>query len=111
MGRKQKLRQERKIRNKAAAGAVVTTTSEATVEATSEGMLSEEATRLARMKEIDSVFIPNSTRNQNHCANSFHSKELMPPLPWTASTASPSSSSVFFIHPLIPPCCVGIAPP
>ena len=50
MGRKQKLRQERKIRNKAAAAAVVvtTTSAEATVvEATSEGILSEEAAMAA----------------------------------------------------------------
>jgi len=55
MGRKQKLRQERKIKNKNPTSAVVTTTAEATVEATSEG-ISSEAAISARAEEVDSVF-------------------------------------------------------
>ena len=55
MGRKQKLRQERKIKNKNSTSAVVTTTAEVTVEATSEGRLSEAAMK-AIVDELDNMF-------------------------------------------------------
>ncbi|OEU10690.1 hypothetical protein FRACYDRAFT_228189 [Fragilariopsis cylindrus CCMP1102] len=56
MGRKQKLRQERKIKNKNQTSAVVvTTTAEATVEAASEGRLPE-AAMTALVEELDDMF-------------------------------------------------------
>ncbi|OEU06078.1 hypothetical protein FRACYDRAFT_231154 [Fragilariopsis cylindrus CCMP1102] len=55
MGRKQKLRQERKIKNKNPTSAVVTTAPEATVEAASEGRMPEAAMK-AIADEIDNMF-------------------------------------------------------
>ena len=55
MGRKQKLRQERKIKNKNPTPAVVMTAPEATVEVASEGILSMDAID-AIAAEVDSVF-------------------------------------------------------
>ena len=56
MGRKQKLRQERKIRNRnSTPPAVVTTAPEATVEATTEGRMPEAAMK-AIVEEIESAF-------------------------------------------------------
>ena len=74
MGRKQKLRQERKIRNKAAAAAVVTTTSaEATVvEATSDGILSDAAAIAAPVaaaaKATSEGILSRSATKQNKTA-------------------------------------------
>ena len=70
MGRKQKLRQERKIKNKNPTSAVVTTAPEAT----SEGILSAAAIQ-AIVKEIDSVFPKSDEFVQATMDTELHTNE------------------------------------